>query len=318
MLTVYRRGETGLEAAGDPAEALRDGSAVWADLLHPSEAEEHLVEGALNIDAPTEAERAMLEQSARFYEENGALVLTATLVARHAEHAEAAGVSFILARNALVTVRTIEPSAFRVGQGRASARIDGAHDGGEVLIALLEGVIERLADVLQECRARAQKLSEQIFGPARFGAADMRPALTELSRLGAIIAMARESLGTLERLFAYAGHVCAAYGLPGERLIALTRDAQHLERTGDALQDHVIFLLDAALGLVAANQNVAIQRLTAAATIFVPSTLIASIFGMNFEAMSWFKAPWGPWLAFALMGAASLAVLAFARWRKWF
>src|SRR5262245_4443038 len=120
MLTVYRRSAGGLVAASDPAAALTDGSAIWVDLLRPTQEEAKLVEDAFGIDAPTEDERAMLEYSARFYEENGALVLTATLVSRGKEdNPQSGGVSFILTgKETLITVRTIDPFAFRVGQGR--------------------------------------------------------------------------------------------------------------------------------------------------------------------------------------------------------
>lgn len=317
MLTIYRRSPSGLVAAEDPAEALSDGSAVWIDLLRPTDEEEKLVEDALKIDAPTEAERAMLEHSARFYEDNGALVLTATLVQRLDEAALSGGVSFILIGGKLVTIRDIEPTAFRVGQGRASARVYNAETGADVLMALLEGIIERLADVLQECSTRAQKLSIKVFDAKYFGAADMRPALSELSILGNIITLGRDSLVSLERLFAYAETRCTKHGLPGDRLVALARDADQLQHSGDAFGDHLVFLLDAVLGLVAANQNIALQRLSVAAMVFVPSTLIASIFGMNFDAMTWFKEPWGPWVAFGMMACASLGAYLVARWRRW-
>jgi magnesium transporter len=319
MLTVYRRIDNQLAAAEDPAAALKDGSAVWVDLLRPTETEEKLVEDTYSVDAPTEAERAMLEYSARFYEENGALVLTATLVSRGKEDKPVSGgVSFILAKNnTLITVRTIDPFAFRVGQGRATARIDSGDGGADVLMALLEGLIERLADVLQEVSLRAQKVSATVFSAEHFGAADMRPALAELAHLGTITTLGRESLASLERLFSYARNRCDAHGLPGDQLSALSRDAEQLNRQGDAMQDQLVFLLDGVLGLVAANQNVALQRLSVAAMVLVPSTLIASIFGMNFEAMTIFKTPWGPWFAFAAMIAASAATFALARWRRW-
>jgi magnesium transporter len=319
MLTVYRRLDNKIVAADDPAAALQDGSAVWADLLRPTPSEEKLVEVTFDIDAPTDEERAMLEYSARFYEENGALVLTATVISRGKDDKpQSGGVSFILTKsNTLVTVRTIEPFAFRVGQGRATARVDNAEDGADVFMALIEGLIERLADVMQEISARAQKVSDTVFSARYFGASDMRPALAELAHLGNLTTLGRDSLSSLERAFSFARHRCEAHGLPGDRLAALTRDAEQLNRQGDAMQDQLVFLLDGILGLVAANQNVALQRLSVAAMVLVPSTLIASIFGMNFEAMTIFKNPNGPLIAFAAMIAASAATFALARWRRW-
>lgn len=319
MLTVYRRVDNRLVAADDAAAALKDGTALWVDLLRPTPEEEKCVEDAYGIDAPTEDERAMLEYSARFYEENGALVLTATIVSRGADDKpQSGGVSFILTKqNTLITVRAIEPFAFRVGQGRATARVDNAQDGADVFMALAESVIERLADVMQEISARAQKISNTVFNARHFGAADMRPALAELAYLGNLTSLGRDSLASMERAFAFARHRCDAHGLPGDQVTALSRDAEQLGRQGDAMQDQLVFLLDGVLGLVAANQNVALQRLSVAAMVLVPSTLIASIFGMNFDHMTIFKAPWGPWFAFGAMIFSSVAAYLFARWRRW-
>jgi magnesium transporter len=319
MLTVYVRTDKGLAAAPDPVAAVKTGAAVWIDMLRPDETEERLVEGFFGIDIPTDADRAAMEESARFYEDGEALVLTATLVARRdRELPQAGGVSFILANGRLATVRKIEPHAMQIGAGRASARVGTATDGAGVLMALLEGVIERLADVLNEISERAHELSRSVFADGDRTHLDMRPSINELGRIGALCTKARDSLASLERLFAFAGHVCERHGLPGQRLTALARDGEQLDHAADGLQEHLTFLLDAALGLVTAGQNVAIQRLSVAAMAFVPSTLIASIFGMNFEAMTWFKAPWGPFAAFAMMMGSAGATLAFARWRKWF
>jgi len=61
-----------------------------------------------------------------------------------------------------------------------------------------------------------------------------------------------------------------------------------------------------------------LKALSLATITFVPPTLIASIFGMNFVGMTWFHEPWGPWVGFVLMFAAPLALLGIAKWRGWF
>ena len=78
------------------------------------------------------------------------------------------------------------------------------------------------------------------------------------------------------------------------------------------------FLQDATLGLINAAQTNVLKALSLATIAFVPPTLIASIFGMNFEAMTWFKTGWGPWVGFALMFLAPAALFGIAKWRKWF
>ena len=318
MLNVYARAPDGRVFKSEAAQdtIAKDG-AVWIDLFEPTEAEEAIVEQAYGVDAPTKLERTALEDSARFYEENGALTLTATVVASRRDGSYVSdGVSFVLVNDRLITVRAIDSRAFQIGAGRASARIQNAEDGQHVFLALLEGVIERVADILHECADKAQVVSRNVFAVNEQGP-DLHLVLDELGRLGATVNLCHDSLTSIERLAAFTQHVCGNHKLSGDRLGAFSRDADQLERTADTLQNHLTFLLDATLGLVAVAQNRSLQRLSVAAMIFVPSTLLAGIFGMNFKAMTIFDAPWGPWAGFGLMIAATLAALALARYRRW-
>ncbi len=309
MLRVIARG--GGEVTCEAADAL------WFDLESPDDAEEARVERTLSIDVPTPQERAAFEESARFYEEGSALHLTATLLGRRDEGPLVSGaVTFILTNGKLVTVRQIRPRAFEIGSGRATARLTSAQTGADVMLALLEGAAERLADLLAEGTRDANKLSIRVFDETY--TTDLRTALRELGRVGAISALAHDSLASMQRLLVYARAYKTKYALPDSRLSALTRDVGELERIAETLQPRLSYLQDAMLGLINAAQANVLKALSLATIVFVPPTLIASIFGMNFTAMSWFHEPWGPWAGFALMFAAPAALLAYAKWRGWF
>lgn len=311
MLRVITRG--GAEAAAPDAPGV-----LWIDLENPSDSEETRIEMLLGLDVPTPFERAAFEESARFYEEGGALYLTATLLGRRDEGPFRAGaVSFILSDGKLVTVRQISPRAFEIGQGRASARIHSAANGAECAMALWEGAGERLADVLSEATREANAVAVAIFvedGPAP----DLRQALRTLGLIGQLAALAHDSLSSLQRLVAFAAHVCDRHGLDAGRLDVFRRDIDELERLSEALLQRLSFLQDAALGLINATQTDVLKALSLATIAFVPPTLIASIFGMNFHAMSWFRTGWGPWAGFLLMILAPAALFGIAKWRKWF
>lgn len=304
-------------ARGGQESMCEDAAALWYDLESPDEDEEARVEATLGIDVPTPAERAAFEESARFYEEGDALHLTATLLGRRDEGPSTAGaVSFILIKGRLVTVRQVRPRAFEIGEGRASARLGAAQSGADVLLSLLEGAAERLADLLEEATRDANALSVRIFDET--DSTDMRTALRDLGRIGALAALAHDSLSSLQRLLVYARAVRGRYSVDGERLSALTRDVSELERIAEAMQPRLSYLQDAMLGLINAAQTNVLKALSLATIAFVPPTLIASIFGMNFEAMTWFKRGWGPWIAIAMMILAPAALFAIAKWRRWF
>jgi magnesium transporter len=310
MMRILTRG--GAEAAScDAADA------IWFDLESPTEQEESQVEAALKIDVPTPAERAAIEESARFYEEDGALHITATLLGRRDEGPFVAGpVTFILANNKLVTVRQIKPRAFEIGQGRSSARIGSAQNGADVFLALIEGAAERLADLLAEATRDANAQSTAVF--AEEPRPDLRAGLRALGRIGMLTALAHESLSSISRLLAFTRTACKRHGLDEEKVAALERDVAELERLAEGLQPRISYLQDAALGLINATQADALKALSLATIAFVPPTLVASIFGMNFDAMTWFRAGWGPWVAALLMFATPAALFAIAKWRRWF
>ena len=190
MLRVLARGgsEVACEAPG----------ALWYDLESPTNEEEADVEQELGIDVPTPAERAAFEESARYYEENDALHLTATLLGRRDEGPLVSGaVTFILSKGKLVTVRQVRPRAFEIGERRASARISSAQSGADVMLALIEGAAERLADVLAEATREANALSVKVFDET--DSMDLRTALKDLGRIGALAALAHDSLVSMQR-----------------------------------------------------------------------------------------------------------------------
>lgn len=321
MIEIYQRDADGVVRRADDCEiALTQTGLVWIDLDDPDELEEQRVETALGIDVLTATERSAMEESARFYEESGALYLTTTLLGRRDDGPFRTGpVTFILTKDGtLVTVRHIRPRAFEIGEGRSSARIARARDGGDVMIALMEGCIERIADVIQEGATSAHDLVADIFAE-NGGAPDLPNSLRTLGRLGTLAALGHDSLSSLQRAVAFASLAKPeARGLDVPRLTGLRRDVEQLERAIEAFQNHLNFLQNATLGLVNAAQSNTLKALSLATMAFVPPTLIASIFGMNFEAMDWFKEPWGPWVGFLLMLAAPAMLFAIAKWRRWF
>lgn len=304
-------------ARGGVTAACEDPAALWYDLDSPDDAEEAEVEAALGIDVPTPAERAAFEESARYYEENDSLHLTATLLGRREEGRFVSGpVTFILTKGKLVTVRHINPRAFEVGQGRAFARLESAQSGADVLMALVEGAAERLADLLAEATRDANALSQQVFDDA--DRLDLRAPLRELGRIGMLASLAHDSLASLQRLLVYARASKGRFGLSDARISALARDVGELERIAEAMQPRLSYLQDAILGLINAAQTNVLKALSLATIAFVPPTLIASIFGMNFDAMTWFREPWGPWVGVAMMFIAPAALFGIAKWRRWF
>lgn len=317
MLQVLRRGDDAFrrEAGGpdwSPGEAV-----VWIDLLKPDRAEELAVEAALGVDLPTPAEMAALEPSSRFYQERGATFMTARLLAHsHDDAPFATPVTFVLTGGRLVTLRYEELRAFKVFSGRAAATGEAQGSGG-ALLGLIEALVERLARILDDNSARVEHASSAIFDRPRAG--DFRPTLTGLAQAQSLNALACDSLVSLGRVLSFAAlapEIAATVG--GEaRLASLQHDVQSLTEHAGRQAGRVTFLLDAALGLINIEQNSIIKFFSVVAVVFMPPTLIASIYGMNFRVMPELGWAMGYPMAIGLMLVAAILPVLWFRYRGW-
>lgn len=273
------------------AEPLADSDGVaWFDLVSPTEAEERAVEALIGAEVPTPEEMEEIEDSSRLYLDQGASFMTAMIPSRtESGRTVQVPVTFILAGPRLVTVRYDAVRAFETFPQRAE-RIDlGCSDGETVLLALLDAVIERLADILETCAKDIDGLSHEIFRKNAVGtlqdSPDYQQVLKGVGRQGDVLSHVLAGLVTLERLVAFHGAVGAAGKDLRIRLKSLARDTRFLSDHATFLAQKVNFLLDATLGMISIQQNAIIKIFSVAAVIFLPPTLVASIYGMNFDIM---------------------------------
>lgn len=278
-----------LRERSSPEQSLAD--LVWIDLDNPTREEEKAIEAALGFEVPTPAEMHEIEVSSRLYIEDGAAFMTANLpVHFETEEPELAPVTFVLKSGRLLTLRYHQPRTFRTFITRAE-RVDvGCTNGLTVLLGLLEVVIDRVADIIEGVGREVELLSRTIFRsqPSRPGKGpDYTGILRGLGRQGDLLAGGIDSLVTLERIIAFlsAGSVANADKDGRVRLKSAGRDARFLAEHSNALLQKLNFLLDATLGMISIEQNNIIKIFSVAAVVFLPPTLIASIYGMNFVLM---------------------------------
>ena len=266
--------------------------AVWIDLVDPSDAEEARLEQELSVDIPTKEEMEEIEISSRLYTENGASFMTAILPANaDGDDVDMHPVSFVLTQSHLITVRYHEPRAFRTFPIRAEKVPMGCDTAEGVLIALLEAVVDRLADILERGGRDIDVISRSIFrkksGKAPKSAA-LQDIIEGIGRKGDLTSNIRDSLVTLERLVGFLGQNTLQQKSSKdtrERVKTLARDIRSLSDHSGFMSQKITFLLDATLGMISIEQNAIIKIFSVAAVVFLPPTLIASIYGMNFAHM---------------------------------
>ncbi len=323
MLSVYVPRGTSLERITvEPGQPAPD-AAVWIDLVSPTAQEDKLVEALLGIAVPTREEMQEIEVSSRLYVENGGRYMTATLMCQSdTATPKTTPVTFILSAHRLLTVRYDDPRPFAIVEHKLARACSPKVTGETVLMDLLDAVIDRSADIQERIGAEVDQVSHSIFEPDDEAAQpSYREVLKALGRKGDLTSKVRESQVSVGRLLSFLAN--EAEGMKWAKdarlqLQSMQRDVTSLADHATYLANKITFLLDALLGIVSIQQNDIIKIFSIAAVVFMPPTLVASIYGMNFH-HNMIELDWSfgyPFALFLMVLVAVLPVL-FFRWKKW-
>jgi len=292
---------------------------VWVDLLLPTREEEVSVESCLGIEVPTHDEMQEIETSSRLYVENGSLVMTMSVLNKPTgDGIDAAAITFILQSNRLLTVRYSDPLPFALFVQKIKKNSFLVPAGDQVFLGLLEQIADHLADTLENSTTDLEGVSRSIFQSktrTEYAAVNYKEALYRIGHVGDLATKAKGSLLNLTRLLLFVAGQSDVNKEAKERMKTLMQDANSIDEHARFLSAKVGFLMDATLGLINLEQNNIIKMFSVAAVIFLPPTLIASIYGMNFKYMpelSWHN---GYFFALILM-ALSAAIPLWLFWRK--
>ncbi len=332
MLSAYGT-QNGCLTEFPPGDAphVPDG-AVWLDMVAPTFEEEAAVEAACKIDIPTREELAEIEASSRLYQEDGAAFMTANLIRRgENDRPESSPVTFIIKGNLLITIRYHHPQAFPVYVHRAMKPQNTAMTGWGILLSLLEAVVDRAADHLERVGTIIDDTSRATFNSSRTPKgrkARRRPMnfsalLDNIGEEGDFNSKMRESLVSIGRMTAFMQALIDQMKQTKDvkenrgRVRVIQRDIQSLSDHSSFLSGKISFLLDAVLGMSAIEQNNIIKIFSVASVVFLPPTLVASLYGMNFRFMPELTWQYGYPMAIALMALSAFLPWLYFRQKGW-
>jgi magnesium transporter len=327
MITAYDRSPGTLQRRESAQEPIGEGT-IWVDLLNPTPEEEKLVEARLQIDIPTREELQEIEASSRLYQEDGAHFMTATLLIQiDSPRPVSTTVTFILTPARLVTIRYAEPYSFQMFATRATRGQIECNSATATLVGLLEIIIDRHADLIERIQSETDRLSQKVFaqdprGKARRSSRRFDEILHGIGREGDIASRAREAMLSLNRLLTYLAHFSQEAGIKEEkslraRIKTAQRDVASLSDHLTSLGNQITFLLDAVLGMISIEQNAIIKFFSVMAVVFMPPTLIASVYGMNFRHMPELEWLGGYPMALGLMVLVAVLPWVWFRYRGW-
>ena len=323
MLKLYAAGGETLKATNFSGGAVAPDGPLWFDLLNPTSDERDTVVAAVGAAVPTREEMEEIEVSSRLREEDGALYLTATVISgADSPLASSSVVTFMLKDHCLVTIRYEDPKPFNVVSERLSRVPVASLHGETILITLLDAIIDRLADVLERQGEEIEDISRAIFhydGGAKPVGDELHDIMRRIGRVGDLTARARESLVSITRLLLFVINSPLVRGkhVGRERFKTLHRDVTSLADHATFLANKVSFLLDATLGLINIEQTGIIKIFSVAAVVLLPPTVIASIYGMNFEVMPELHWDYGYPFALALMVCSAIVPYLWFKRKDW-
>jgi magnesium transporter len=318
MINVFvlqngRLNQVNIESRND----LENVAPVWVDLTEATESERGWIKSIYGVILPDEDEFSDIEASARYFEaENGDLHLRTDFLYEENTETSTVTVAFILARNILFSIHAEDLPVFRLVRMRARSRPGSISDYRDVLLDLYETDAEYSADVLEGIYQRLEHVSHSV----------LKKSVTDQEAADAlnIIANEEDLNGRIRRnmmdtrravSFLMRGRLLNVDQFEDARQIL--RDIESLDGHTDFLSDKINFLMDATVGFININQNKIIKIFSVASVAFLPPTLIASIYGMNFAVMPELQWSFGYPMAIAFMIGSAIGPLWYFRRRGW-
>jgi magnesium transporter len=301
-------------------------SAAWIDLFDPTVEEIEQATTLSKLRIPTRAELEEIESSSRLRVEHGTLYLSMSVSAHPEQHESTpTPIGFLLSPKILVTLRYTELRGFEDAK-KQLAKGDRAPSSIGIFVALLEGMVDFGADILEQIATELNGISRRVFkeyGSLRRhnvarSTRGLRQALVEIGERGERLSQIREGLLGLQRIASFVAEKDLDW--IGDdvqvRLRTATGDLASLTDFEVHLTDKVQFLLDAVLGFINIDQNDIFKLLTIVSVVGIPPTLVAGMYGMNFQMPEYhwhYGYAWGLFLIFL----STILPIAWFKWRGW-
>jgi magnesium transporter len=316
MLSLYCRRQGRIVVDQLQPGRSRPEGLFWVDLLEPTAEEADTVRQLASVEVPTPEDMREIEPSSRLFRQGLALFMTASVLNRtETTEPETCAITFVLSDGLLMTIRYCSPMPFETFRARIQTQPQMCATAEMALAELLDTIVDRLADTLEMVDANVSLLSKSIFSPLDQQGARARDFSEELKTIGlnaVRCSKVDESLVGLSRLLTFFDANLRQTGNKKDvrvRLKDLQRDIISLMGYVERLSDKLELLLDATLGMINIQQNNIIKIFSVIAVVFLPPTLVASIYGMNFSVMP--ELGWKIGYPFALFLMFLSAILPF-------
>ena len=326
MITIYLKQYNKIIRNADPKlfDELGYDDILWIDLLNPTIKEQKAVEGFMEISLQTKQQVEEIESTSKYSETENAIISNSNFFVPTGDSFVVQPVSFIISNEGvLVSVRTAEFRTFREAEKRLQMNYRSFSTGYHLFISLLEVRIDYDADLVEMIAKQVAALSKDINSEDSID----KKVIHRINALLESTMLLRENIFDRQRVLS---GILRSERFPNDiypRLQLMIKDVNSLINHADFSFQRLDYIQDAALGLINIEQNEIVKIFSVAAVIFMPATLVASIYGMNFHAMpelDWVytfpdgtTVPLGYLFAIGLMILFSAGTIWFFRYKKW-
>lgn len=291
-------------------------SAVWIDLVEPEDHERDYIWQKLGQSLATRPSLDDIEASARYFEDDDGLHVHSFFYYQDADdRASNATVAFTIREGRLYTLHERELPAFRLYRMRARSQSLISGTAHEILLDLFETKIEQLADEIENVYSSLEALSRVIL-EGKHGD-DFDQALSTLAELEDVGWKVRLCLMDSQRALSFLVRKAGVGHDQSVQARAILQDIESIIPHNEAMFQKVNFLLQSAMGSINIEQNRIIKIFSVVSVVFLPPTLIASSYGMNFAKMPELQLSFGYPMAILMMLAAGLAPYLYFKHRGW-
>ncbi|TNE76592.1 MAG: magnesium/cobalt transporter CorA [Bacteroidetes bacterium] len=284
---------------------------LWIDLIDPTDEEKEQVEKSFALELFTEQESEEIESSSKYSESEKEIGINLNFLRLEEEGYINEPVSFIIRENILVTQREHEYKTFT--DTYRKLRTTRPESGNDIFLTLLETRIDFDADLIESVTEQITKISRGLIEDNDLE----RDILLKITALQESTIAIRENIVEKQRILSA---ILKSRFFPKEdyeMIRVMIKDVGSLLDHTSFNFERLEFLQNTFLGLVDMEQNRIIKIFTVVTVVFMPPTLIASMYGMNFQFMPELDEGWGYPFAIVLMILSSAMTLLFFKRKKW-
>ncbi|RZF98798.1 magnesium/cobalt transporter CorA [Pseudoalteromonas sp. CO348] len=289
-------------------------NAHWIDTINPNEEERVALANTLNITLPGADDVEEIEASSRCFIDSEGLHVHALFMSPNDGRFNTVTVACLLQKNCLLTIRDDELADFRLLRLRARKGQVACDNPKQLLVTLFDQKVENHADMLEDMHHQLEKLSAYVLEEED---SDLEEAVSRISRLEDANGKVRLCLMDTQRNISFLMRHVGVQSEERETLREVTRDIETLMSHCAFLFDKVNFLMDSTQGFINIEQNQIIKTFSIASVVFLPPTVVASVYGMNFNNMPELNWAWGYPFAIAIMLLSGFAPYLFFKHKGW-